>query len=109
MAKVLDADRRALDLRVAREIGADEPPIPWPLILGVACRVDADKPATQSDVSFQGCLLVPVEDVSGRAEKHNHLVLAEKRVAEPRSIFRAVDRKPMLGAEPMDGGDPLRN
>src|SRR6202040_3002931 len=45
MTQVLDADGGGLDLWVTGEIGADEPPTPGPLVLGVACRVDADEPA----------------------------------------------------------------
>src|SRR6266478_2626581 len=62
MIWVRDADRRALDLRVAREVGADEPPIPWPPVFGVAGRMDADEPAAGSDVSFKRRFLARVED-----------------------------------------------
>src|SRR6516162_1853525 len=43
MGLILNVDRSGLDLGVAREIGADEPPIPSPLILGVARRVYTDE------------------------------------------------------------------
>src|SRR6266436_282206 len=52
VTQVLDADGGALDLWVAGEIGADEPAIPGPLVLGVARRVDADKPAAGADIAF---------------------------------------------------------
>src|SRR5437016_9655044 len=53
MGGIRDMDRRGLDLRVAREIGADELPVPGPLILGVASRVNSNEPAASPDVAFK--------------------------------------------------------
>ena len=50
MTKVVDADGRALDLRVAREIGADELAVPGPLILRIGRRVYANEPPARSSV-----------------------------------------------------------
>src|SRR6266478_3884242 len=87
---VLDADGRALDLWVAGEVGADEPAIPGPLVLGVARRVDADKPAAGADIAFEDGFLVCVEDVPGGAEEYDDLVSSELRDGETRGILRAV-------------------
>src|SRR5271155_3651412 len=102
-------DRRALDLGVAREPGADEPAVPRPSILRVARRVDADKAAAGTDVSLEGGLLVCIEDIAGRAEEYDDLVSSQNRVAEPRGIFRAVHGKTVLGPERLDRRNPLRD
>ena len=109
MVGVRDMDRRALDLGVAREPGADEPAVPRPLILRVARRVDADKTAAGADVSLKGGLLARIEDVAGRVEEYDGLLLSQGRVAEPLGVIRAVHRKPVLGPQRLDRRNPLRD
>src|SRR6516165_12183132 len=109
MTEVLDADGCTLDLGVAREIGADEPPVPSPLILGVTRRMDAGEPAARPDVAFKCSLLAVVEDVTGGAQEYDHLVPSELRIGEARGVLRAVDRETMVGPERLDGGDAVRN
>src|SRR5271156_5908141 len=50
VARILDADRLALDLGMAREIGADELAVPGPLILRIGRRVYANEPPARSSV-----------------------------------------------------------
>src|ERR671924_2301035 len=102
-------DRGALDLRMARKIGADEPAIPWPLIFCVARRVDADKPAAGSNVSLKRAFLGRGEYVSGGVEEHDDFVSTQYSFGEARSVFGAVDRETMLGAQLRNGCDPLRD
>src|SRR6516225_4638435 len=105
---VLDADRRVLDLRMAGEPGADEAAVPRPVILGIARRMDADKSAARADVAFERSLMLLIEDVPGRAEEHDNLVLRERRVGETPGVFRVIHSKAVLGAERPDGGDAVR-
>src|ERR1700738_1816490 len=107
MTQVLDADSGGLDLWVTGEIGADEPPIPGPLVLGVACRVDADEPAAGPDIALEGGFLVCVEDVPGGAEEYDDLVSSELRIGKARGIFCAVHGEAVFGAEGLDGGDSV--
>src|SRR6516162_8869939 len=74
MGAIFDLDRPLLNLGVAREIGADEPPVPGPLILGVAGRVDAGEPAAGPNVAFKSSLLAIVEDIARRAQEHDDSV-----------------------------------
>src|SRR5438552_2721743 len=109
MVGVCDMDRRALDLGVAREPGADEPAVPRPPILRVARRMDADRAAAGTDVSLKRGLLARIEDIAGRVEEYDDLVSSQDRVAEPRGIFRAVHRKPVLGPQRLDSRNPFRD
>ena len=70
--------------------------------------MDADEPASRSDVSFKGSLFGRVEDVSGRVEKYDYLVSGEACIAEARVIFGAVHGETVSGAEFLDGTDPVR-
>jgi hypothetical protein len=98
MTEILNADRGALDLGVVHKVGADEPPVPGPLIFGIACRVDADKTAAGADIAFEGGFLVCVEDVPGGAEEYDDLVSSELRSGETRGILRTVHREAVFGA-----------
>src|SRR6266446_1397365 len=109
MTDVLDMDGRRLDLRVVCEIGADKPPVPGPLILGVAGRVDAGEPAAGADEALEGGLLARVENVSRRAEEDDDPEPREFRHSEAAGVFRAVDAETMLGAQRFDRGNALRN
>src|SRR5205085_2605138 len=93
MVGVCDMDRRALDLGVAGEPGANEPAVPRPSIFRVTRRVDADKAAAGTDISLKGGLLARIEDIPGRVEEDDDLVSSQRGVAEPRGVFRAVYRK----------------
>src|SRR6266404_585147 len=107
VTEVLDMDGGALDLWVASEIGADEPAIPGPLVLGVACRVDADEAAAGADIAFESGFLVCVEDGPGGTEEYDDLVSSELRIGETRGILRAIHGEGVFGAERLDGGDPV--
>src|SRR5690242_10092713 len=109
MVVVCDMDRRVLDLGVAREPCADEPAVPRPAVLRVACRMNADEAAAGTDVSFEGRLLVRVQNVSGRAEEYDGLVPGQNRIAQPRSILGTLHRKAVFGSERLDRSDPLRD
>src|SRR3984893_5043136 len=74
-----------------------------------ARRVDADKTAAGADVSLKGGLLARIEDIAGRVEEYDGLVLSQGRVAEPLGVFGAVHRKPVLGPQRLDRRNPLRD
>src|SRR6516162_11854407 len=100
-------DRCGLDRGMACEKGADEMPVPGPSILGVARRMNADKTAARADISLKGGLLRVIEDVAGRAQKHDDLVSRELRVDKTRRILGAVDEETVLRAQGSDGRDAL--
>ena len=57
MLAVRDLDRRLLDGGVAGEVGADQPAVPGPAVLGVGRGVDARVAATLADVILERRLL----------------------------------------------------
>ena len=71
--------------------------------------MDADKPAAGTDVSLKGGFFARIEDIAGRAEEYDGLISSQDRVAEPRGVFRAVHREPMLGTQSLDRRNPLRD
>jgi len=101
-------DGRRLDLRVVCEIRADKPPVPGPLILGVAGGVDAGEPTAGADEALEGGLLARVENVSRRAEEDDDPVPREFRRSETAGVL-GVNAETMLGAQRSDGGNALRN
>jgi hypothetical protein len=107
MGGIFDVDRSRLDLGVAREIGADEPPIPGPLTLGVAGRMNAGEPAARPNVAFKRTLLAIVEGIACRAQEHDDLVSSEPHIGDAGRILSAVDGKPMLGTQRLDGRDAV--
>src|ERR1700730_12028224 len=109
MTDVLDVDGCRLDLRVVCEIGADKPPVPRPLILGVAGRVDAGEPAAGADEGLEGGLLAWVEDLSRGAEEDDDSVPGEFRRSEAAAVLGAVDAEPVLGTQRFDRGNALRD
>ena len=72
-----DVDRRRLDLRMPRRPGADEPPVPRPVALGVGGRVDADVAVAGADVGLERGLLRRVEHVAGREQEDDGVVRRE--------------------------------
>jgi hypothetical protein len=82
---ILDTDRCGLDFGVACEIGADEPTIPGPLILGVAGRVDPDEPAASSDVALEGSLLGRSKAAFWVSSRRSPVVLRNTTTLRPAS------------------------
>src|ERR1700731_4039528 len=99
MTDFLDMDGCRLDLRMVCEIGADKPPVPRPLILGVAGGVDAGEPAAGADEGLEGRLLARVEDLSRSAEEDDDPVPGEFRRSEAAGVLGAVHAEPVLGAQ----------
>ena len=64
MAKVDDLCGCPLNGWMTVEVCANQISIPGPVIFCIRCRVNADKSSSLANESFQGCLLVDIEDVS---------------------------------------------
>src|SRR5262249_42893003 len=101
-------NRCRLDRRMVCEIGADQPPVPSPLIFGVAGRVDAGEPTAGADEALEGSLLVPIEDVSRGAKEDNDPVSGEIHRSEAAGVLGAVDAETVLRTQLCDGGNSLR-
>jgi hypothetical protein len=82
MRSVLDDDVGRLHGRVSLEVGADEAAVPCPVVLGVACRVDAGVPAARADVTLERFLLNVVENIARRQKENDGSVPRERRVGE---------------------------
>ena len=91
------------------EIRAEKPPVPGPLILGVAGGVDAGEPPAGADEALDGSLLAWVEDLSRGAEEDDDPVPGEFRRIEPAGVLGAVHAEPVLGTQRFDRGNALRN
>src|SRR5439155_18383797 len=109
VAGILDMKSGRLDRRVISEIGADQPAIPRPSILGIAGRVNADKAAASADELLEGSLLVRVENVSGRAEEDDDPVSREFGCRKTAGVLGGVDAETVLGAQRLDGGNSVGN
>src|SRR3712207_7764588 len=108
MALVQDAEGAAPDVGVvgvAREVGAGEPTVPRPLVLGVGRRVHADPAAARLDVALERVLLPRVEDVAGGVEEDDGAESPEVPFVERRGLLRRLDREAVLLPEPAQGGD----
>jgi len=69
--------------------------------------MNADKPAAGANESLKGRLLTYIEDVSGRVEEHDDLVLRQDRIGEKPGILDVIRPKTMLAAERPDGADAI--
>src|SRR5690606_24742708 len=107
VGRVLDDDgRRRSPGRVAGEVGADEAAVPGPVVLGVARGVDAGVAATVLDVLLERRLLLVVEDVTGRREPDDDVVLGEVLGGEGTGVLGGVDGEAVLLAQLLDRRDP---
>ena len=93
--------------RVVAEVAAEHLAVPGPRVLRVGRGVDADVAAAGLDVVLEGVLLRVVEDVAGRREPDDRVVLREVGVVELRGVLGRVDVEAVGGAEALDRGDAL--
>src|SRR6266508_5377261 len=94
MAGVLDVDRTGLNVRVTPEVGAEEPAVPWPVVLRVGRGVNADEAAAPADETLESVLLVVVQDVPGGEQEDDAVVPGEARIRERGGVLRRVDDEP---------------
>jgi len=111
---VLHEDFRLLYLGMMGEVGADESSVPWPVVFGIARRMDAQIPATVADVVLEGMLLGGVEDVARRAQEYDDVISRECIRREHAGVFREPDREPAFRCQTIehvdavgDGGMPV--
>ena len=84
---------------MAVEIGADELPVPGPLVLGIRGGVDACDASTLLHERLQSLLLSFVEDVARRAEHDDHVEARETVRVKDGCVFGRLDRKAMRVAQ----------
>ena len=108
-AAVLDVHRRDLELladagdaRVVAEVGADEPAVPRPVVLGVRRGVNARVAAAGPDVALERGLLGGVEHVAGRAQEDHYVAVRQIGVGEQGGVLRGVDLEAVLHAHLSD-------
>ena len=89
MIRDLDVDAGLLDVGVAEEVGAHQRAVERPVVLRVGRRMDADVPAAGADPGLERGLLVVVEHVTRRQQKHHHL---ESRQVVGRKLRRILGR-----------------
>ena len=104
-----DLDRRVLVGRVALEVGADQPAVPLPAVLGVGRGVDAGVAAAGLDVLLERRLLGRVERVAGGGEEDHGVVLAERGGGEVGGVLRPVDGDPVAARDLADRGPSDRD
>ena len=88
--------------RVAAEVAADQLAVPGPRVLRVGRGVDAGEAAAALDVALERLLLGDVEDVTGRREEGDDVVLREVRVGERGGVLGRGDGEVVGGAELLD-------
>jgi hypothetical protein len=67
--------------------------------------VDADVAVAGPDVVLEGSLLLIVQDVAGRVQPDDRVVLGEVRLRERGRVLGRVDREAVGGPDLLDGGD----
>ena len=92
-------DIRFLNMRMALEIRADQLAIPGPFVFGVRRRVYADISAALLDVALEGRLLVVIQHIAGRIQKHHRAVARQIRPGEGRSVLRMLDGESVFVAD----------
>src|SRR5713101_4294845 len=75
----------------AVKVGSDQLPIPGPVILGIAGGMHASISSPVLDVSFEGRLLVGIQNVAGGQQENDGVIAREVGIGENRCIFRKVD------------------
>ena len=93
--------------RVRGEVGADQPAVPRPVVLGVGGRVHADVTAAAGDVGLEGGLLGGVEHVAGGGEPDHRLVLGQVGGGELGGVLGRGHREP-VGARRVAGSRRCR-
>ena len=71
--------------------------------------MDTDESAAHLHVMLQRVLLPIVEQIAGRIEKDNSLVLGEILVGECRGILTCINRKLIVPAQLLYRRDAIRN
>src|SRR3954468_2778368 len=99
MIGILQQHRGFLDRRMAAEICPNQPAVPRPGIFGVARRVNADVPATGTDISFEGGLLRRIQNVARGREENHCRKLGEVSVIKVAAVFGGNDLEAVVGTE----------
>ena len=91
------------------EPGTHQVAVEGPAVFGVGGGVHPDEPSPGSHLGLEGGLLGVVEDIAGRVEEDDHLVLAEVRRRESVGVLGGGDREAVGAAQITDGLDTNRN
>ena len=102
-----DLHGRVLVLGMVLEVGADQLAVPGPVVLGVRGGVDPSEAATSLDVGLERRLLLGVQDVAGRGEEDDGVVLLERLGSEVGRVLGVVDGDPLGAGHLAHGGDAL--
>ncbi len=94
-----------LDRGVMPEVGADEPPVEGPGVLGVAGGVDAEPAAAVTDELLQRPTLCRVEHGAGSEQEGHGADAAQRRVREGVGILSHDDGEPVAATDGAHGGD----
>src|SRR6266705_6875997 len=109
MVRINNSRSRPLDVRMTREIGADKLSVPGPVILRVGCGVDTNESTALPDESFERGLLIGIENVTGRVQKHGHSIPRQIFISENGRIFACVNDESMLASERTNRGNSPRD
>ena len=83
-------DARLLLFGVTLKLSTYQFVVPGPVVLRIGSGVDAHKSAPGLDVALKRHLLIGIEDVAGRAEKHHGAVVFEAVLREIRRVFGCI-------------------
>src|SRR6185312_17001935 len=92
-------DGGRLDHGVRLEVGAEQPAVEGPLVLGVGGRVDPDPPAAMSYVGAEGALLPGREHVAAGAQEDHCVEAAKALPREDPGVLGGADREAVCPAE----------
>src|SRR2546427_3252740 len=94
---------------MTRKIGAGKQSVPGPVIFRVGCRMDTNESTALPDESFERGLLIEIENVTGRVQKHGHSIPRQIFISEDSRIFARVNDKSMLVSERTNRGNSRRD
>ena len=100
-----DVDGGLLDRGMRPEVGADEPAVEGPVVLGVGGGVDPDPAAAVADVGAEGALPTRGEHVPGGAEEDDGVIAAQALGRERSRVLGRGDREAVRAAEAPDRRD----
>ena len=109
MSGVLDLYGRVLNVGVTGEIRAHQSTVERPVVLGVGCRMHADKSPAAANEPLERRLLRAVQDIARRRQEHHRLISRERRIVEHVAIFGRVHGKAAHATLLLNGGNACGN
>src|ERR1700687_1840008 len=91
------------------KVGADQLPIPFPVVFGVSRGMDSHVAIAPLDVPLKSGLLIVVQDIPSRAEADHHLIVGKVLIRKKTRVLGCIHVETILCTELGDRSDSVGN